>query len=48
MLFIRGVETMPVFIIVDLDGCICWLELNDGTYVVDPLFLEEFKEFYTI
>ncbi len=36
------------YVIVDFKGYICWKKLIDGSYIVDPLFLEEFKKFKKI
>jgi hypothetical protein len=34
------------YIIVDFNGYVPWTERNDGTYAVDPLYLDQFlKEF---
>jgi hypothetical protein len=34
--------------VVDFKGEICWKRLKDGSYVVDPCYLEEFKKFKKI
>jgi hypothetical protein len=30
--------------VVDFQGFICWVELRDGSFIVDPLYLEQFKQ----
>ena len=31
--------------IIDFQGYICWKKLKDGSFVVDPEYLEDFKTF---
>jgi hypothetical protein len=33
------------YIIIDFQGDICWKKLKDGSYIVDPLYLDDFKKF---
>lgn len=39
---------MVEFEVIDFDGYMCWTRLDDGTYLVDPLYLDEFKIKYCI
>lgn len=34
---------MPEYKVVDFQGEICWTKLNDGSFVVDPEYLQEFE-----
>lgn len=36
-------KDVPKYEIIDFDGYIRWTVGSDGRYVVDPLYLEEFK-----
>lgn len=37
-------KDVPEYGIIDFDGYIRWLRKDDGKYVVDPQYLDEFKE----
>jgi hypothetical protein len=37
-------QKVPKYIIVDFQGYYHWSKRDDGAYAVDPLYLEEFKE----